>query len=89
MLELLFESVNESNIVYNSFNIFTIFIAPSASVFAEQYCPNPTIPEKSSVTQTYLRWQWRVIMTAGETKLLSVDVHGDMEMYRKLLSSLM
>lgn len=53
-LELFFESVNESKIVYNSLSILTISIAPSASVFVEQYCPNPTMPENISETQSYL-----------------------------------
>lgn len=49
-----FVSHNASNIVYSSFNIFTIFIAPSASVFAAQYCAKPTMPENNSVTMSYL-----------------------------------
>lgn len=54
MFGMRFVSHNASNIVYSSFNIFTIFIAPSASVFAAQYCAKPTMPENNSVTMSYL-----------------------------------
>lgn len=52
--EFLLESVSESKIVYSSFSILTIFIAPSASVCAAQYWLKPTMPENKSVTQSYL-----------------------------------
>lgn len=51
-------SQSASNMVYSSFKIFTICIAPSASVFAAQYCAKPTMPENNNVTESYLCDTW-------------------------------
>lgn len=67
-------SHSASNIVYNSFSILTIFIAPSASVLAAQYLAKPTIPENSNVTQSYLQ----MIKNKSEKNMKwNVEIHID------------